>query len=223
MGVAQRIDVENLLIWAYRTECVGRGGGGIGQGEPAAWANPVYGMNVLGTRVDGGGSSVSYPEDALTIDAVVSRLPASQRRLVLNHATAATRPDWKPVPIEIYPCDAWGKRTAKPRHMFAALDVKKRHPLACYIGWTGDSHVTLYRKWRDWMFWQEGLAQVDAALRTSRHRLKAWELADFGIPPYPWESDPSIPKWLWVRVILTGGKKLDTLPSTLRSACRTGS
>jgi hypothetical protein len=221
MVMARSIGVEQLLIWAYRDECVGLGGG-LSKGEPSEWANPVYGMDSLGTRVDGGGSSVTYPDDALTVDAAVSRLAPLARRLVRQHASNNTRPPVHREPIEIYPCDAWGKRTAKPRHMFAPMDAKKRHPIGCFIGWTGDSHVTLYRKWQEWIWWWEGLAAVDAALRTSKHRLKTWELADFDVPQHPWENDPDIPQWLWMRVILTQGKKLDTVGPTLRTVHRTG-
>lgn len=195
------IDVEQLLVWAYRDECVGRN-----TGTPyltASLSNPIYGMGMLGTRVDSSGDSATrYPEDALLVEAAVLKLPSHERLLVEMHATAGTRPDVKRVPIEAFPTDAWGERSTRPRHMFSPADRSKRSPIACFVGFDGDSLEMLRSKWVTWMDWWLALQAVDKALRTGRQMLKTWELADFSVPQYPWETDPAVPQWLWMRVFL---------------------
>lgn len=223
MGVAQSIDVEQLLIWAYRDECVGYGKDSFFV-EGGGWANPVYGLEALGTRVQGssGAGRGTFPEDALTVDAAVSSLPGSQRRLVEIHANNATRPDWSYRRPEAFPVDALGHRKAKARHMFRAMDVRKTRPIACYVGYSGDSHESLRRKWAGWLDWWLALEAVDGLLRGGRFRLRDWELAEFSLPQYPWEDDPSVPHWLWKQIYLTWEMKLDTVPEHLNHARKTG-
>jgi hypothetical protein len=203
MTVATRIDIERLLVWAYRDECADHGSDEL-VGFAGGYANPVYGMASLGMRVDGGGSGPTrIPEDALAVDAAVSRLPGHQRRLVVQHAKAGTRPDIRWLPPRGFRCDLWGHPTGKPRHFFHPSDKKKRRPTGCYVRFSGDSLQTLRVKWLTWLNWWEGLGFVDQQLRQAPEALKRWELADFAVPQYPWSTDPSVPHWLWERVFLT--------------------
>jgi hypothetical protein len=221
MRIAQTIDVENVLIWAYRDECVAYGDQDAL--EPSAVANPIYYMGALGTLIDGGGRrSGGLPEDALTVEAAVSRLKGYQRRLVTMHATAGTRPDVRRVPAQAFMCDVYGSPTGKPRHIFAPMDKAKTRPVGCHVGFWGDSLESLRLRWNNYLEWWFALQAIDAALRTGRTRLKTWDLAEFRVPQFPWEDDPTIPRWLWRQVYLTWEKNVDTVPLTVRTAHNTG-
>lgn len=221
MGIAQTIDVENILIWAYRDECVAFGD--RDPAEPMAVANKIYFMDALGTQIDGGGAGPSkLPPDALTVEAAVSRLRGFRKGLVVRHATAGTRPTIKRTPAQAYRCDVLGNETGNSRHFFHPTDKKKNRPLGCYVGFRGDSLESIGLRWRNYLDWWDALLTVDNALRSARGGLKAWELADFAVPERPWENDPEIPAWLPRRVYLTMGNNLDTLPLTVRSAHKTG-
>lgn len=220
MAIAQTIDVEQLLIWAYRDECVAYGDNDRGRAQVA---NRIYFMGGLGTLVDGGGRRLgTVPEDALTVEAAVAKLTGYRRDLVSMHATAGTRPSIRWERPQAFTCDVFGSLTGKPRHLFSPQDRGKRNPIACYVGFHGDSIESLSLRWKNYRDWWSALLEIDQALRNNRTRLKAWELADFSVPQSPWEADPAVPAWLCSRVYLTWGKNVDTFPLTVGTARREG-
>ena len=83
------IDIQDLLVWAYREELPkDRGLGGSGKGEPCA-VSPMFAMGAFGTRVDyfhrepGFPSALGAPHpDALLVEAAVERLAAHAEQAV---------------------------------------------------------------------------------------------------------------------------------------------
>lgn len=80
--MVDRIDVEALLTWAYRTQCVDKAVAAAAPRGPAHWpANQLAQVMQLGTRVDGGAlasslGAVSAPADAVLVHDAVLRLQA---------------------------------------------------------------------------------------------------------------------------------------------------
>ena len=83
------IDIQDLLVWAYREELPkDRGLGGSGRGEPCA-VSPMFAMGAFGTRVDyfhrepGFPSAMGAPHpDALLVEAAVERLATHAEQAV---------------------------------------------------------------------------------------------------------------------------------------------
>jgi hypothetical protein len=210
--MARTIDIEQLLIWAYRDEAVNAPR--PSPGPARLRAARIYDIGALGTRVDGGGlHAVSLPDDALTVEAAVNRLPVEERMLVVQHATAGTRPDWKVeraggvilVNEEGEPLPDRRQAARKPKMLHDA----SRHPVLCYVRFAGTTADEARERWLTWMVWQGALQAVDAALRKPGIRLTTWELAAFSLPRMPWRDDPDVPSAFIARVFFTKRKNVD--------------
>ncbi|MFN3077187.1 MAG: hypothetical protein ABT940_09965 [Alphaproteobacteria bacterium] len=106
--VKQVLDIEALLHWTYQKQKAHKMGVGLNVGERVAsgleWQRAsacgcvaMERQAALGVSIGGSGFRVSVVHpDAEAVHAVVSRLPASERSLVIEHALAGTRPDWMP-------------------------------------------------------------------------------------------------------------------------------
>jgi hypothetical protein len=99
------MDIEKLLVWAFRDE--------LPKGGATAWTPWDFLMRYheLGTIIDDqfGPLSTLPPifgdphPDALEIARVVRSRPRPAEALLVTHAIANTRPDWKPQPIRVLP------------------------------------------------------------------------------------------------------------------------
>jgi hypothetical protein len=135
MGIAQTIDVEQLLIWAYRDECVAYGDNDRGRAQVA---NRIYFMGGLGTLIDGDGRrSGTVPEDALTVEAAVAQLTGYRRDLVSMHATAGTRPSvrWERPPGVQLRRLRLGNRQASAPVRAAEQGQAQADRLLCWLPW----------------------------------------------------------------------------------------
>lgn len=84
------IDIEDLLVWAYREQCVASAAGhGWGQGAPV---DSVARLE----RVMGGSLAAGHDchPDAEAVHAAVLRLARGQIGLVISHAKCGDRPGW---------------------------------------------------------------------------------------------------------------------------------
>lgn len=74
------IHIEDLLVWAYRDQCVDRANHGFSAAGPSGMGTNILGAHMaLGTRVDSSSFATNAvsdrtPEDALIIDQAVMRL-----------------------------------------------------------------------------------------------------------------------------------------------------
>ncbi|SFV33213.1 hypothetical protein SAMN05216456_1922 [Devosia crocina] len=98
--MAQTIDVEELVVWAFRDQKIEAVARGMMPSMPT-WSSDSSMAEVLalGTRVDtsSAGSrfvAIHCKEDAAVVFDAVMRLPAEAKMLVVKHARSATRPEW---------------------------------------------------------------------------------------------------------------------------------
>ena len=192
-----RIDIEQLLVWAYRDECVDRASSGP-VGPSTALTASIYNMGALGTRVQNSGAArTSLPEDALVVEAAVNRLDGESARLVVQHARAGTRPDWSIEPpsgvILVGEDGADLPLRRQERRKPAYLWSPRGNEIACRVRFAGTSAPDAREKWLDWMVWHGALGALDAALRPPKTWLRHWELAEFSLPRAPWRDDPAVP------------------------------
>lgn len=97
------MDVEDLLIWAFRDQKVDHVAKRLWpkEGTGVSMASSLAEVMALGCRVDtsSAGSmhmAVQCHEDAAVIYDAVMALPAEAWMFVIKHARSATRPDWHP-------------------------------------------------------------------------------------------------------------------------------
>ena len=92
-GVTKRdIDIEHLLIWTFRDQQAGRGGGWCRDDEVSSdGIAAAQRLHELGTYVDGGGSGGGLHPDASTVYEAVMRHGS---RTVWDCACTGRRPDW---------------------------------------------------------------------------------------------------------------------------------
>lgn len=191
------IDIEELLIWTYRDQrahvaartAPDRPGWG-----PSLLARAIERAR-LGCAIDGGGyaPAASHP-DADLVHLAVLRLcdTPEELGLVVQHACGGTRPD-----------DGGGIE------LRATLDYveydRSRHAKVCWLRWQGtDSELAFARQ--VWLLWWEAVDLVGAHLRRNAG-LRAHRVTGFACPREPWNPQG-----------LTQAKKLDSMPTTMRSA-----
>ncbi|MCW5722051.1 MAG: hypothetical protein KIS86_13000 [Devosia sp.] len=98
--MAKAVDVEELVVWAFRDQKIEAVARGMMPGMPT-WSadSSMAEVLALGTRVDtsSAGSrlvAIHCKEDAaVTFDAVMA-LPGEARMLVVKHGRTGTRPEW---------------------------------------------------------------------------------------------------------------------------------
>jgi|GEM_PF-1039830 len=155
-----QIDIEDLLVWAYRDLAVDRRIASDIAGTEReyilrSWASTwgrVSEYAQLGTFVDTSfrapvhASSVEEDDDAMTIHNAVLTLPSEACVLVIIHARANTRPGlWDREPPRLVPIL---RGNGKPE----TIEHNKR-PVACPIRWSHDPErwewdQQQYRTWR---------------------------------------------------------------------------
>lgn len=96
------MDVEDLLIWAFRDQKIEAVARGMMPGMPT-WSSDSSMAEVLalGTRVDTSSAGSKFvalhcKEDAAVVFDAVMVLPSEARMLVVKHARTGTRPEWYP-------------------------------------------------------------------------------------------------------------------------------
>lgn len=206
------IDIEQLLVWAYRDECVDRAAGGR-VGPSTSMTASIYNMGALGTRVSGGGASgTTLPEDALRVEAAVDRLPMEQRLPVVRHASAGTRPDWMIRPSSgLVLVDEAGEplpQRKQDRRKPTMIWSPNGNAIACRVRFAGTTIDEAREMWLDWMVWHAALSSLHLVLQ---ERLKGWQLSPFRLPQMPWRDHPEVPRGFAASVFLTKRKNLDTL------------
>lgn len=124
IDVRERIDVEELLVWAFRDQCVvteinralaGRYGPGP---VPSSNASAIGRIMQLGTIVDTSGpghagvGNCRAPADAITVFEAVCEEDQETIGLLAHHAETASTPDWpEMVPARLVP---WRNAAGKP-------------------------------------------------------------------------------------------------------------
>jgi hypothetical protein len=100
----QAVDIEHLLVWAFRTEQVEHAVSEFRRG--AVGPSGSLGCSIeqvltLGTRVDSSGAGANFlaarcADDALTVYEAVMALPPEAWMLAIKHARSDTVPEWYP-------------------------------------------------------------------------------------------------------------------------------
>lgn len=169
---AAETDVERLLIWAYQKQRVHMAGRGEGEGIASLFMGAGNGAAMdaylsLGCCIDtpdagtrlAAGSTTNYADPvAEAVHACV--LGVRDRGLVIQHAQAASRPDW--MPGVVIRCVPVLNKRGKPTMEYA--NVEKSRPLYCYYTWTPcrPEHLALARGL--WVAWWDAVETVRIVL-----------------------------------------------------------
>lgn len=187
----QKITMERLLWWAYQDEAVGvgtldrpdnfnHGGDGYSEGEGS------------GARCTGGRSN-PHPDAvvvASVVDGSASRLGVG---LLISHAKAGTRPDWKPegyrVAVEPIRVDQRGRPRKKPR-----VEVIGPHRAAfCPVRIEDNRELVDFARER-YRLWHGVLTSTAETLQRHAADLARWEVTGTGVDAEPW-LDPIKVNW----------------------------
>lgn len=94
------IDVEDLVVWAFRDQKIEAVARGLRPGTPT-WSadSSLAEVLALGTRVDTTSAGARFvaihcKEDAAVVFDAAMALPAEARMLVVKHGRTGTRPEW---------------------------------------------------------------------------------------------------------------------------------
>ncbi|PJK29942.1 hypothetical protein [Minwuia thermotolerans] len=159
----REMDVEDLLVWAFREQQVQAV---LGRTAAARMAGPaMYARDStvvlakiaeLGCWVDGGGApSDRIHGDAVEVWSAVAHLPAAQAGAVAHYAQAGAAPEW-PGDIEL----RWiPRRDTRGRVAYEFSDSQRRDgkytPVRLYPNW--ESVELMMQAWNDWV---DGLSLV---------------------------------------------------------------
>ena len=167
-GPIRRIDVEDLLIWAYRDQ---RAHVLLANRRPGLARNATTWMD-LGTTVQGGGIGAVAPR--IHVDAELVYLTVESLSLgsvLVPCAVAAKRPDWD------------GVRRAVPDRRRGVMTARNRRAVFCWITYTGPDSEFLEKMRDDYVRWHAGLQWVADRLSG----LKDHVVTGPGAPERPWE------------------------------------
>jgi len=183
----QRLDIEELLIWAYRDQVVDEAKGTL--------AGPRRSRMGFGMVGDGAGGMDDPHPDAFTVHAAVRRLSMGQAGLVIACAKVAAAPDWYPgarlvmaavVNQAGHPAGVYDDRRNKIGHRVrAALELETGEVIY------GDGEAVMAAGRVEYLAWHEALAAVAAHLRG---RLEDFEAYGPTSPRAPWEENNSLRK-----------------------------
>lgn len=152
-------------------------------------------LKVLGTAVDGGGSSDPHPDAVIIAGAVESTLPRAMALTVVEMARGGMVPDWKGDPTRRIAPYHWHMRddgvwTAATRQMpdETYIDRKRRmkkfKPEVCPIVYTGGAPA-IGRARRAYLEWYGALIDLACVLRRPRALLSI-NISDQMPPVTPW-------------------------------------
>jgi hypothetical protein len=184
--MAKRLDVEELVNWAFEKQRVEDVAKTLMPQAPASLVSGLSSLLVLGTRVDSSSAGARMlgarcHEDAAVIYDAVMALAPEAWMLVIKHGRNGTRPDWhEEGPGEwVQPVDKQGN----PRKLWR--DPANRRGFLGFQGpvliGTDPVHVELART--SWSLWRAGLADLIPVLNA--------EMVDHvaegpAIPTEPW-------------------------------------
>lgn len=188
----ERVDIEALVGWAYRVQCVDRMAGllavAAGRVVPGmrSASDTMAEFMVLGCRVDSSPRYVAAmgavaQDDALTIHDAVLRLPAEAMALVVAHARSGSRPPWHSVEAErlVADTDAGGRYR---------MMMHQRRAVACQLRHVVDPALVAFSRAQYAVWWEA----LDALAGDLKGRLDEHE----ALPPQasrtPWFDAPLV-------------------------------
>lgn len=213
MAVIEKVDIEQLLIWAVRTEQAGHNAAAINGKfqERLGYGLSLSAVSVnaaqLGcARIDGrsGHPDENSHPDALTIVQRLFALAGSPgARLAMQHAQLADQPDWFNGPLRT-PGPVYGKRNQGPSEKQQQQTLKMPDPQSgkirsvrvevrfSPIEWIDNAAMAEWCR-DDYGSWWEALADLtDEYFR--RVVAQRFEVVGFEAPRWPWlERDADLP------------------------------
>ena len=212
MPDAKLIDIENLVIWAFQSECASLHDVGLDvtAGYPEDCIIRCERVSVMGGFITGTspGARVvagdSHP-DAVAVTDAMTKLHPPVARLVASHGKAGTRPDWKRYARfrfepRLWDCDESGEEwgIAEIVHLDEAdgawpadyFDKRKgrtvKAPRSRWVPITAKDAPAVVRTARAvYVQWWDGLHALGMALHGS---LADWRLSDVMPDREPWAA-----------------------------------
>lgn len=161
-----QVDIEALVDWAYRVQCVDRVVGLVrSRTLPVMRSSTdvMVSFAALGVRVDSSPRFVAAmgataQDDALVIHDAVMRLPAEAFGLVVAHAKGGSRPPWHGFDAEKLVAD-----TDKRGRVRVMLGTDRR-PVACCLRHRVDPALVEFSR-AQYIVWWEALSALAEELR----------------------------------------------------------
>lgn len=162
----ERVDIEALVDWAYRVQCVDRVVGLVrSRTLPVMRSSTdvMVSFAALGVRVDSSPRFVAAmgataQDDALVIHDAVMRLPPEAFGLVVAHAKGGSRPPWHGLDAEALVADT--DRKGRVRVMMGT----DRRPVACCLRHRVDPALVEFSR-AQYVVWWEALSALAGELR----------------------------------------------------------
>jgi hypothetical protein len=174
----KRLDIEQLLQWAYLDELC-KGGDGPSNNQ---WDLVM----LLGARQDRRSDHLpayfgEAHRDAIAIHRAVQQLPAPAPALILKHATLQTQPDWLPGPIRVV-----GIFKGPRPHIVGECRGHNKYTTGSYcpLRWVPNA-AQINAARLEWRCWWEALFVLALNLRLSEH-----VALPPSAPPQPWNAPP---------------------------------
>lgn len=161
-----RVDIEALVDWAYRVQCVDRVVGAVNRRGPSGMrsgTNVMVTVAVLGTKIDRSPAfladmGATAQDDAFVIHDAVMRLPSEAFGLVVAHAKGGSRPPWHGLDAEVLVAD-----TDKRGRVRVMLGTDRR-PVACCLRHRVDPALVEFSR-AQYVVWWEALSALAEELR----------------------------------------------------------
>lgn len=188
----ERVDIEHLVEWAYRVQCIERTAGlmAIAAGRAVPRCRSATEVMVrhaaLGVRVQSSplhvvAMAASADDDALIIHDAVLRLPAEAMALIITHARAGSRPAWHGLDAErlVPATDARGR---------VRMLRDRCRPVACRLRQAVDPDLVAFSR-AQYRAWWGALVELgdDLAGRMEHH-----QPLPPAAPPEPWFDAPLV-------------------------------
>lgn len=188
----ERVDIEALVEWAYRLQCVDRVAGlmsvaaGFHGPTMRSSTEVMVAFAALGVRVDSSPGYVAAmgataDDDALMIHDAVLRLEAEAMALVIIHGRSGGRPPWHGVEAERLVADT--DRRGRVRML-----VHQRRPAACILRPVMDPTLVQFSRAQYRVWWEA----LDALAHELAGRLDHHEPLRPAASPAPWFDPPLV-------------------------------
>ncbi|WEK04549.1 MAG: hypothetical protein P0Y65_20630 [Candidatus Devosia phytovorans] len=163
--MAKTIDVEDLLVWAFRDQKIENVANGMRPKAPrGSSASSLGELLTLGTRVDTSSAGANFlgsarcHEDAAVIYDAVMSLPPEAWFVVIKHARTGTRPDWYPEGPGrwVTPLD----RSGKPKRLWRDPARQRGDLGPAPAEFIGTRHSTVASGRAEYVLWYAALADL---------------------------------------------------------------